>query len=381
MHVRTISRLAVVSLVAAGVTLASSLGALGHAAAQDAPDAQDVARARDAFRRGVARYQAADYASALESFQEAYRIAPNPAVRVNMANCYERLERPNEAIFNYEQFLAEAGPTVPAARRTEVEAALAGLRARFAEVTITMSPDDRATMSIDGAPDSPPPPQPLRLAPGRHVLEITRPGEPTQRRDLDLTAGTATSIDLTRLAPPPGRTPPPPEAGPAPTITGQPVVAPAPPPTVEPAQGLAPDADSYREPPRGGGLRITAPVAIVGSATLALVVGATISGVLAMGANSDFDADVAEVQDPATPPDARTAARARGLDDADRASTLALVTDVLLVGAVVGAGVTTVLLVMQPSSSTERTSHSRPRTVAAPTVDRNGVGVVVTGTF
>ena len=127
------------SMVAAAtlavLTLASPLGAPTGAAAQD----DERALARDAFRRGVARYSAADYQGALESFQEAYRIAPNPAVRVNMANCYERLDRPDEAIFNYERFLSEAGPDVPATRRTEVEAALAALRARFAELSITVS--------------------------------------------------------------------------------------------------------------------------------------------------------------------------------------------------------------------------------------------------
>lgn len=357
--------LAATTLVA--LTLAPLWAVPTRVQAQD-----DRALARDAFRRGVAHYSAGDFQAALESFQEAYRIAPNPVVRVNMANCYERLDRPDEAIFNYERFLSEAGADAPAARRSEVETALAALRARFAQLSLSVSPGDSATIAIDGGNDAPPPPQPIQLSPGHHVIEVHRPGSPPQRRELELAGGTVTSFDVTSLTPPPPPRAPTPTPTTSPPVGGEPVVA-VTPPSGEPEQEPTPST--------GGGLRITAPVLVAGGATIALAIGATVTGALALGANSDFDAAVAEVQSPDTSPDARAAARQRGLDAADSANTLALVTDILVAGAVVGAGVTVVLLLTQPGSSTERATRARPRTVAAPTFGRDRVGLVVQGTF
>src|SRR6478609_6664356 len=56
--------------------------------AQHAPDGATRARARQNFQTGVAAYQRGDFSVALEAFLTAYRLAPHPTVRVNIANCY-----------------------------------------------------------------------------------------------------------------------------------------------------------------------------------------------------------------------------------------------------------------------------------------------------
>jgi len=78
------------------------------AQAQDAPTR---AAARAAFQGGVAAYDAGHYQAALEHFQEAYRLLPNPTVRVNMASCYEQLDLPLQAIDHFERFLVEPATT------------------------------------------------------------------------------------------------------------------------------------------------------------------------------------------------------------------------------------------------------------------------------
>ena len=61
--------------------------------------AQDVrSRAREQFQRGVAAFEAGRYEEALAAFQEAFRLKPHPSVRLNMAACYEKLDRPREAL-------------------------------------------------------------------------------------------------------------------------------------------------------------------------------------------------------------------------------------------------------------------------------------------
>ena len=87
----------------------------------------DRATARASFQNGVERFEAGDFEAALESFQSAYRLAPHYSVRVNMANCYERLARPIEALFNYERFISEAGENASEEQLQEVDSKV-GLR-------------------------------------------------------------------------------------------------------------------------------------------------------------------------------------------------------------------------------------------------------------
>src|SRR5688500_17352087 len=92
------------------VCLASSL----LPAAVRAQDEAERVRARAEFSRGVERFEASDYSGALSAFEEAYRLAPHPTVRLNIATCLEELGRPGEAMVHYERFLAEAGHVPPA---------------------------------------------------------------------------------------------------------------------------------------------------------------------------------------------------------------------------------------------------------------------------
>ena len=75
-----------------------------NAAAQDAE--RTKIRAKQMFEQGVSEYEAGEYTDALASFLEAYRLKPHPMVRVNIANCYDKLDKPVEAIFHFELFLS-----------------------------------------------------------------------------------------------------------------------------------------------------------------------------------------------------------------------------------------------------------------------------------
>ena len=99
----------------AGVILTCTLCIPSLGAAQD-----NKAKARALFGEGVAAFDRGDFENALESFTQAYRLAPHPAVRVNMANCYEQLGRYAEATFNYQRFLEESEGNVSPEQRREV---------------------------------------------------------------------------------------------------------------------------------------------------------------------------------------------------------------------------------------------------------------------
>src|SRR5262245_18965143 len=113
---RSLSRSHTAALLLAGLL---ALPCTSRLAAQ--PSDADTTRAKHLFESGVAEYDAGHYANALNRFQEAYRIKPHPLVRVNIANCYQRLDRPVEAIEHFEGFLGMTQGTQ--AQREEVRAA------------------------------------------------------------------------------------------------------------------------------------------------------------------------------------------------------------------------------------------------------------------
>src|SRR5262249_60426613 len=67
----------------------------------------DATRARAAFQRGVNAFENGRYRDALENFQQAYRIKPNPVVLFNIAQAEAELSRPASAVAHYEQYLRQ----------------------------------------------------------------------------------------------------------------------------------------------------------------------------------------------------------------------------------------------------------------------------------
>lgn len=361
-----IRRLPFILSVFLGLSVLTTSGAL----AQD-----DAARerARAEFARGVERYEAGDHQGALEAFQEAYRLAPHPSVRVNMANCYEELGRPLEAMFHFERFLAEAENARPAQRR-EVEAALQRLRGRVGEVSVRVQPEGALVTIDDNEPRRAPLAEPIRMTPGNHTIEVSMEGYATVRREFIVEAGQPANVAVTLERAGSGAEP----AGPA---GGAPVGAADSATGTEPAAAgstaganVAGDTEIALVPgePSGGG-GIGTPVLVAGGITAALVVGAVVTGVTALGANSDFEDAVADCDRGR----GDAAACAEGHDAADTASTLALVTDILVAGAVVGAGITTYLYLTQSEGGTERARTPRVTPVATP----HGGAVVLSGSF
>jgi tetratricopeptide (TPR) repeat protein len=95
----------------------------GHTPA-NVTEASPDGRARSAalFQRGRARYQAGEYALALEAFRLAREEYPAPDLWVNIAQCLRKLDRPEEAVLAYHRFLKTSD--APRPLRLEVWEAL-----------------------------------------------------------------------------------------------------------------------------------------------------------------------------------------------------------------------------------------------------------------
>lgn len=323
------------------------------------------AQARAAFQRGVEAYAAERFQEALASFQEAYRIAPHPSVRVNMANCYERLERPLEALDHFERFLAEAENASPEQQR-EVRAAVRRLRQQVGEVFVRVQPDG-ATVRVGNVMSTAPVLEPIELARGAHRVEVSLAGHRTETRDVEVRGGDRVELTVTLVPAAPEVVTPPPEVLDADVSNEG---------TDGTADDTADDTEDAFEDDAGGGRRLhfDAPTIAAGAATVVLL-GTTIGlGVAALGAKSDFD-DAVERSMSAPTAAERNEARADGRDADRRASRLSIATDVLAVTTVLAAGATVFFLLW------DRGEEDVARTQVAPIAGPNAGGVLVRRSF
>lgn len=373
-------------------------GLVGVAHAQS--DAER-ARARAEFERGVAAFQANQYERALEAFQEAYRLAPHPTVRVNIANCYEQLDRPLEALFHFEHFLSEAERPNPAQRR-DVEASIRRLAGRVGTIQLQVTPDGALVTIDDAEQRRAPVTEPVRVVAGQHTVEIRLAGYATERQTVVVEGGSSARVAIrlrreTAVAEAPHPTPRETPTHVAPRETTPPRETPretpaqveprtTPPPRQQIAEAQRPreseqadDADD--EPGRGGrGVVVDAPTIIVGSVTVAAIVGSVITGVIALSNYNEYQR-LATVYDASTSSeDDRIDAATRGPGFGSRASSFATVTDVLIATAAVGAVATTILFVVAQGGD-DSSEHASLAPTFTPVLSPTLAGGVFTAPF
>lgn len=143
------------SAAAALALLAASVSA------QPMTDREREARGR--FERGISMFERGDNAAALAEFLAAYELAPRPSVLFNLAATYEALRRYPEAVEAYERFVAT--PAIDRRDRAHAERSLARMRPMLATLRIRTSPPDAAVTVDDGAPRDP---AAVIVSPGEH---------------------------------------------------------------------------------------------------------------------------------------------------------------------------------------------------------------------
>lgn len=322
--------------------------------AQSAQSASgDQLRARQLFEHGVADYEAGRYAQALASFQEAFRLKPHPMVRVNMANCYDKLGQPLQAIFHFEGFLEAKQGT--ATQRREVTKALRRLRRKVAPVTFRVAPDG-AVITIDGGEQRRAPiMEPVLLEQGYHRVEVRLDGYAAQERQFEVLGGKPSELDVT-LARGPSAGPPvlsvtptpasasaaslPPDSAPAPQ---SPPPSQAYPEAVPTVAADPPPAVPYAEPVEPTDHTGKAGIWTTGAISVGLLLTGTFTGALALDADSEFDKLQRAYENEASGAD-RVRLYNEARDAADRARGLALTTDVLLLGSAVSGAIAIYLL-------------------------------------
>jgi hypothetical protein len=152
-------------------------------------DEDPRAQAGVAYARGIELAEQGLYAAALEQFKSAYEKSPHFAVLYNIGQAQMALGRPIEAIEALTRYVRDGADQVPLSRREQVQAQVALLESRLAELSVTT---DRpgALVTVDGREVGRTPLyQPLRMAAGAHTVSITMEGLTPIIKAIDLREG------------------------------------------------------------------------------------------------------------------------------------------------------------------------------------------------
>ncbi len=128
------------------------------AAPTSAQEQQNDASAREYFERGRVAFEGADYERALVYFRHAYRLSQRSELQYNIGVAADRLQREDEALEAFEQYLEE---TEQPAREVEVHERIEALRESIekreateralTEATIRYQAVDPVAQQSDGA--------------------------------------------------------------------------------------------------------------------------------------------------------------------------------------------------------------------------------------
>jgi hypothetical protein len=331
--------------------LAAVIGCVGVSVSREA-QAADVAitdNARNHFKAGVNLMQDPDgarYEEALREFRAAYDDSPSWKILGNLGICAMKLERDGEAIEAFETYLREGGKEIDEADREQFQRDLHTLTAGVTWVAVESLPADAVIVDrripVAGRPIE----NRYRLVEGRqrigvragqHELTASFEGHESETWAFSANGGELThSFALKVVA----------------------VNEPTPTTTVTPAESAAPE---YERP--------VPTLTYVGMGlTGAFAVGATVTGILALGKKSDFE----EVNGS----DAEKAEELR-----DQGQTLNLVTDIMIGGAILAAGATAVIYFTRPEVEVTQGKSARRFDVAPVVLPSGGGGLWLHGSF
>lgn len=336
-------------MLASLLVLAAAVPLVPAASAQQQPSAKALQEARTRYEKGKQLYGEGAFDAALAELQRSYELAPSYKILYNIALVQRARNDFAGALHAYEKYLSDGGKELAASRKQEVQKELDTLKTLVARADIKTSVPD-AEISVDDVPTGKSPLTGLVLNPGSHRISATKEGRQAAVKVIKVAGGDSVTVDLDL-----------PEASaPQPSGTGQAVVTPpptdtgtAPPPPTDTATGTAPPPPP---PPQGRG-----PVWVGWAITGALAIGAGVSGGLAMSKASSH-ADLRK--QPGVTADQLSASR-------NDATTLALVTDVLIPCAVVAGAVSLYFSVRTVEPA--KTGGATLRIGASPTVGPSGV--------
>jgi PEGA domain/Tetratricopeptide repeat len=266
----------------------------------------EVEAARKHFSQGLKLYKDGDFDAALVQFERAYAIKSNFKVLYNIAQCYFELRQYVEARDALSRYVKDGEGNIEPERKAQVETDLNELQKRIAHLVLSVNVNG-ATIYVDGKKAGVTPlAGAIDVNEGQRTISVEARDHGTKQRVVRLAGGDAQTVTLNFE-----------EARPS-TASGGPN-----------ASGSSPREQS------GLGTSFW----VTGIGALALGAGAGVTGYLALQAERDHDEKLKRPGVTGSELD----------DDASKAKTFALTTDILAGSAIVFAGIATVLFVTHES--------------------------------
>ena len=160
----------------------------------DALGSQDdaaIEEARARYAQGAEFYRRERYSAAIAEFTEAYRLWQNPVILFALGQAYEGDAQVQLAIETYERFLETAPETD--GRRDEVQNRIRLLNRLLA--TVLIQSNVAADVYVDGAQAGRAPGE-IRVATGRHDIELRAEGYRNASQVVSVAAGTRRELNF-----------------------------------------------------------------------------------------------------------------------------------------------------------------------------------------
>jgi tetratricopeptide (TPR) repeat protein len=152
-------------------------------------NAKITEKANSLLQQGNELLQRRRLPSALEKFQKAYEILPDPRLHYPIAQAYRLLDRPLNALIHYELFIRDIKHDDYPRQWEAANQWVVWLQGQVATIKVSTASTD-AVVSVDGNKiGTTPIMTPIRLLPGAHVLVASKEGYEQRVVNLKLAPG------------------------------------------------------------------------------------------------------------------------------------------------------------------------------------------------
>jgi hypothetical protein len=148
------------------------------------------------FSKGELLFDSGDFTKAAEAFLLAYETIPHPATLLNVAICFEKSDRPADAIEMYEKYLATSDPK-DTEGRTGAERRIKALSNLSGHLDISCGLP-ACEVSVDGKNRGVPPIR-LKMDAGAHTVKALSNGAEVLSMEAVVRPGKSTRVDLKAL--------------------------------------------------------------------------------------------------------------------------------------------------------------------------------------
>jgi hypothetical protein len=167
--------------------------------APPAPAASPADQSAELKRKGDTLFMQRDFVGALQAYDEAYALSPNPALLYNRGRALQSLARFPEAFDALTAFSAQADDELKA-KVSGLADLMGQISAKVATVVITANVAGGRVLLGGHEVGTLPLAQRVRVNSGKTTVEILADGYFPYRREVDLGGGTTTTLDVKLLS-------------------------------------------------------------------------------------------------------------------------------------------------------------------------------------